>query len=183
VKYISVGEAYGNFQTEDTVFVRVFISLSKKENAFEMGFKKLSTLYLSRSRPDYLPAMLQNQLLFLIDDDIDDQEIFKSALAKVEGSFEVLTANNGQEALQLLAMRSVLPDYIFVDLNMPRMGGLQFLKEIKKSDSLKHIPVIIYSTSANPADMERTRELGAVHFITKPARFSELCKVLQALLN
>jgi CheY-like chemotaxis protein len=127
--------------------------------------------------------MLQTQLLFLIDDDIDDQEIFKSALAKVDRSFVVLTANNGQEALQLLAAQPVLPDYIFVDLNMPRMGGLQFLKEIKKSESLKDIPVIIYSTSANPADIDRTRELGAVHFITKPARFSELCRVLQALLN
>jgi len=127
--------------------------------------------------------MLHNPLLFLVDDDIDDQEIFKSALAKVDERCILFTANNGHEALQILADQPVLPNYIFVDLNMPRMGGLQFLKEIKKSESLKDIPVIIYSTSANPADINRTKELGAIQFITKPARFSELCNVLQALLT
>ncbi|WP_207514880.1 response regulator [Longitalea luteola] len=127
--------------------------------------------------------MLQNQLLFLVDDDIDDQEIFKSALAKVDGDLELLTAANGSEALDVLSAANTLPDYIFVDLNMPRMGGLQFLKEIKQTDSLKNIPVIIYTTSSNPHDVARTKELGAVSFVTKPARFSELCSYLQTLIK
>ena len=127
--------------------------------------------------------MSQNQLLFLVDDDVDDQEIFKSALIKINKAFKVLTANNGHEALQFLSSLDELPGNIFVDLNMPRMGGLQFLKEIKKTDTLKHIPVIIYSTSANPADIAVTRELGADRFITKPSKFSELCKVLESLLK
>jgi CheY-like chemotaxis protein len=127
--------------------------------------------------------MLQSKLLFLVDDDIDDQEIFKSALAKINEAFKVLTANNGHEALQFLSSLDVLPANIFVDLNMPRMGGLQFLKEIKKTDTLKHIPVIMYSTSANPADIAITKELGAERFITKPARFSDLCMLLESLLG
>src|SRR3982751_6890989 len=113
--------------------------------------------------------MLQNQLLFLVDDDIDDHEIFKSALAKVDADLELLTATNGYEALDVLLASNPLPDYIFVDLNMPRMGGLQFLKEIKQTETLKNIPVIIYSTSSNPGDIAKTRELGAVSFITKPS--------------
>ena len=127
--------------------------------------------------------MSQNQLLFLVDDDVDDQEIFKSTLIKINKAFKVLTANNGHEALQFLSSLDELPGNIFVDLNMPRMGGLQFLKEIKKTDTLKHIPVIIYSTSANPADIAVTRELGADRFITKPSKFSELCQVLESLLK
>lgn len=127
--------------------------------------------------------MRYNQLLFLVDDDIDDQEIFKSALAKVDERLNLLTANNGYDALQLLASRETLPDYIFVDLNMPRMGGMQFLKEIKKTEILKDIPVIIYSTSNNPKDVISTEQLGAVRFITKPARFSDLCLLLQNLLE
>lgn len=127
--------------------------------------------------------MLQNQLLFLVDDDIDDQEIFKSALAKVDEDLALLTATNGYDALQVLSSVTKLPDYIFVDLNMPRMGGLQFLKEIKQSHTLKNIPVIIYTTSANPNDIAKTRELGAENFITKPSRFSDLCQLLQSLLS
>jgi CheY-like chemotaxis protein len=127
--------------------------------------------------------MLQNQLLFLVDDDIDDHEIFKSALAKVNENLELITAANGYEALNILSTANTLPDYIFVDLNMPRMGGLQFLKEIKKTDKLKNIPVIIYTTSSNPVDVVKTKELGAVSFITKPSRFSELCSLLRSLIN
>ena len=127
--------------------------------------------------------MLQNQLLFLVDDDMDDHEIFKSALAKVDEDLELLTATNGYEALDVLSAANTLPDYIFVDLNMPRMGGLQFLKEIKQTDTLKNIPVIIYSTSSSPGDVAKTKELGAVSFVTKPSRFSELCSFLQTLIN
>ena len=126
--------------------------------------------------------MLQNQLLFLVDDDMDDHEIFKSALAKVDEDLALLTATNGYEALDVLATVKPLPDYIFVDLNMPRMGGLQFLKEIKQTETLKNIPVIIYSTSSNPGDIAKTKELGAVSFITKPSRFSDLCSLLQSLI-
>jgi len=126
--------------------------------------------------------MLQNQLLFLVDDDLDDHEIFRSALEKVDASLVLLTATNGYDALNLLANANTLPDYIFVDLNMPRMGGLQFLKEIKQTDALKNIPVIIYSTSANPGDIAKTKELGAESFITKPSRFSDICSLLQSLV-
>jgi CheY-like chemotaxis protein len=128
-------------------------------------------------------SMLQNQLLFLVDDDIDDHEIFKSALAKVNEDLALITATNGYEALEALTMANTLPDYIFVDLNMPRMGGLQFLKEIKQTETLRHIPVIIYTTSSNPSDIAKTKELGAVSFVTKPSRFSELCSLLQSLVS
>jgi CheY-like chemotaxis protein len=127
--------------------------------------------------------MLQNQLLFLVDDDIDDHEIFKSALAKVDEDLALLTATNGYEALNVLSTASTLPDYIFVDLNMPRMGGIQFLKEIKQTDSLKDIPVIIYSTSSNPGDIAKTKQLGAISFVTKPSRFADLCSLLQSLIT
>ncbi|MFL5748850.1 MAG: response regulator [Niastella sp.] len=127
--------------------------------------------------------MLQNQLLFLVDDDIDDHEIFKSALAKVDEDLELITATNGYEALNMLSTANTFPDYIFVDLNMPGMGGLQFLKEIKQTDNLKHLPVIIYTTSSNPVDIANAKELGAVTFITKPARFAELCNLLRSLIG
>jgi CheY-like chemotaxis protein len=127
--------------------------------------------------------MRRNQLLFLVDDDVDDHEIFKSALTQVDDGIVLLIAGNGQDALKMLSAQDRLPDYIFLDLNMPRMGGIQFLAEIKKSESLSKIPVIVYSTSNHPGDKEKALQAGAERFFTKPARYTELCELLQSLLQ
>jgi CheY-like chemotaxis protein len=127
--------------------------------------------------------MRRNHLLFLVDDDIDDHEIFKSALAQVDETIHLIIAGNGKEALQMLSAQAQLPDYIFLDLNMPRMSGIQFLTEIKKSETLHNIPVIVYSTSNHPDDKGKAMDAGATKFFTKPAKFSELCYLLQSLLS
>jgi CheY-like chemotaxis protein len=127
--------------------------------------------------------MGRNHLLFLVDDDADDHEIFKSALAQVDENIMLLVAGNGQDALKMLSAQNELPDFIFLDLNMPRMGGIQLLAELKKSDTLKKIPVIVYSTSNHPDDRGKAMQAGATQFITKPAKFSELCDLLQSLLR
>jgi CheY-like chemotaxis protein len=126
--------------------------------------------------------MVRNHLLFLVDDDVDDHEIFKAALAQVDEKTELMIAGNGQDALHMLATLESLPFYIFVDLNMPRMGGIQFLTELKKSDALHKIPVIVYSTSNHPDDKGKALEAGAHQFITKPAKYTELCDLLKKLL-
>jgi CheY-like chemotaxis protein len=127
--------------------------------------------------------MRRNHLLFLVDDDVDDHEIFKSALTQVDEGIVLLIAGNGQDALKMLSAQDQLPDYIFLDLNMPRMGGIQFLSEIKKTDTLSKIPVIVYSTSNHPGDREKALKAGAEQFFTKPARYTELCELLQSLLQ
>ena len=125
----------------------------------------------------------RNKLLFLIDDDTDDQEIFKSALAEVDETCIVRTASNGIEALQALSVEDIHPDLIFVDLNMPKMDGIQFLQQIREAGILSKTPIIIYTTSAHPNEINKTKELGAVQFITKPTRYAELQNLLRSLLN
>lgn len=115
---------------------------------------------------------------FLIDDDVDDQEIFVMALDQLNIQFNCIVANNGNEALQKLKREPVLPDYIFLDLNMPRMNGKECLKELKKNERLQNIPVIIYTTSSSKADMEDTLKLGAAGFITKPFSLKDLTDTL-----
>lgn len=127
--------------------------------------------------------MARNHLLYLVDDDVDDHEIFKAALAQVDEKTALMIADNGREALQVLSTLENLPDYIFVDLNMPRMGGIQFITELKKTEALHHIPVIVYSTSNHPDDRGKAMEAGADKFITKPAKYSELCDLLRNLLG
>ncbi|WP_247234725.1 response regulator [Telluribacter sp. SYSU D00476] len=106
----------------------------------------------------------------LIDDDQDDQEIFALALNKVDPTIHCVTADDGLDALQKLNRNSdFVPEYIFLDLNMPRMNGKQCLTELKKIERLDQTPIIIYSTSSEPRDILETKQLGATDFMTKPS--------------
>ena len=120
----------------------------------------------------------------LIDDDLDDQEIFVSALAQVRADLECRCSPSGYQALEQLSLSScALPDYIFLDLNMPKMNGKECLRELKKNDRLKYIPVVIYSTSSLREDIIETRKLGAVDFITKPFNMNELVNTLEEFFD
>jgi CheY-like chemotaxis protein len=124
------------------------------------------------------------KICFMVDDDIDDQEIFAIALREVEQKVACVFANDGIEALKMLHDdSSFLPDYIFLDLNMPRMTGKQCLSEIKKIKRLSNTRVIIYSTSSNNESMHEARQLGADEYFTKPSSISELTKKLAQFLK
>jgi CheY-like chemotaxis protein len=126
-----------------------------------------------------LQKMKTKRTFFIVDDDIDDQDLFIEAVSEVDGSIECLSASNCEEALDLLKNKKIgMPDMIFLDLNMPRLNGKQCLAELKKEAHLAHIPVIIYSTSSEKRDIEETTRLGAAHFLTKPNKFDELCKAI-----
>lgn len=126
--------------------------------------------------------MKKSRTVFLVDDDVDDQEIFALALAEVDDSISCVTARNGMEALEQLKESRWIPDWIFLDLNMPRMNGKQCLKEIKRLQELTHVPVIIYSTSCELRDIEETKALGATAFISKPPRIQELINSLKSIV-
>ena len=114
----------------------------------------------------------------LVDDDEDDTEIFALAASEADSSIDCVSASDGIAALSLLSDKTFIPDYIFLDLNMPLMSGRECLIEIKKRPHLANVPVIIYSTSASRRDMTETKELGASSFITKPALISALTEKL-----
>ena len=119
--------------------------------------------------------MNNGKTCFLIDDDIDDQEIFTLVLKSVNPSITCITANDGIEAVSKLTSEETFnPDYIFLDLNMPRMDGKECLREIKKIDRLKSTPVIIYSTSSAQHDISDTRALGASGYLEKQSSVTEL---------
>lgn len=124
------------------------------------------------------------KVCFLIDDDVDDQEIFSMALEYLNMPVTCVTASDCGEALNKLRNdKSFLPDYIFLDLNMPKMNGKQCLREIKKQAHLKHIPVIMYSTSLTHNDIVETKDIGASTYIIKPSNISELASVLKLFFN
>ena len=120
--------------------------------------------------------------VFLVDDDRDDREIFIEALAEIDDSYHCFTAENGEEAISKLSANAFVPDYIFLDLNMPRMNGRECLVEIKTIKQLERIPVIIYTTSSLQREKEELVKLGASMFITKPNNFNDLCHSLKQVL-
>ena len=128
--------------------------------------------------------METHKKFFIADDDPDDQELFIEALMEIDALCKCVTAFDGQEAINKLLNYAVyLPDFIFLDLNMPKMNGKECLAEIKKSNILKEIPVIIYSTSADKKDMHEAMQLGAVFFLQKPNRFEELSRALKHIIT
>ena len=124
------------------------------------------------------------KVFFLIDDDPDDQFIFQMALNDISQTIECRTADNGVTALEQLHKPTISrPDFIFLDLNMPLMNGKECLKEIRKSIKLQSIPVVIYTTSSDPQEIEACLRLGADHFVTKPTSISKLADILCRFLN
>jgi CheY-like chemotaxis protein len=126
--------------------------------------------------------MLKAKNILLVDDDSDDRELFLEAVGEIDPAIRCSTAENGEKALQLLRLMEPLPDFIFLDLNMPCVDGRECLARIKMADRLRNIPVVIYSTSASPKDIIDTRELGAFCFSTKPASYRGLKKVIEDIL-
>jgi CheY-like chemotaxis protein len=111
----------------------------------------------------------------IVDDDEDDRELFCTAVEALEPTIQCTAAVDGEDALHgLRSRRFPTPDVIFLDLNMPRLNGLQTLVALKKDGQLKDIPIVIYSTSKLEDDKETTARLGAADFITKPTALSQL---------
>ena len=120
-----------------------------------------------------------NQIKCLIvDDDEDDQEIFATALRETDlKNAYCIFADDAVEALEKLN-NNFQPDYIFLDLNMPRIGGMECLSEIRKLDHLQQVPIAIYSTSSDENSKAQAYRLGATAFISKPTRIDDLVRKL-----
>jgi CheY-like chemotaxis protein len=122
-------------------------------------------------------------MCFVIEDDPDDQEIFSMALEKINPSMQCCFANDGIEAMEKLNTGNFVPDYIFIDLNMPRMGGTQCLQEIKKLQHLNDIPLVIYSTSSEDKFKDELKKIGATEYLVKPTKISILIENLSSFFR
>ena len=131
--------------------------------------------------PENLPAPFN---IFLAEDDTDDCLFFKEALKEFSMSTELTVVHDGEELMQLLTNETTkLPDVLFLDLNMPRKNGFEFLSEIKCHNTLKQLTVIIYSTSFHKKMAAALYNTGANYYISKPIEISKLKKVVQGIIT
>ena len=116
--------------------------------------------------------------ILLIEDDSDDREIFSLVMKSIHPFSETDNAVDGLDALDKLKRDGYNPDLIFLDLNMPRMHGLECLQEIRRIERLSRRPVIVFSTSTNPHDISASRAAGATDYVVKG---NEIATIKQSL--
>ena len=122
--------------------------------------------------------------LYIVDDDPDDRDLLIEVINDIDSSIQCFTANNGQEGLNKLASGSIpFPSIIFLDLNMPRISGRQFLSKLKGDPQLRYIPIIIYSTSSNQQEIEELKLRGAMDYVVKQSDYSILKEHVSTILS
>jgi CheY-like chemotaxis protein len=121
--------------------------------------------------------MKKKAILLVEDDELDIISVQRS-LKKLDIEYDLHTAYNGKDALDMLGPDSnmALPDVILLDLNMPKMNGIEFLKVIRNDGRLKELKVFIMTTSAEPVDRLLTESLGVSGYIIKPLNYRDNTK-------
>ena len=123
--------------------------------------------------------MRKKPFILYVDDDPDDRELFGEALARCGAHYDLITAEDGFEALKILGSGEK-PSCLYVDVNMPGIDGIELLKIIKADSQYAALPVFIFSTAVHPKRIEEARGLGAMDVIIKPTSFQELIDHLQS---
>jgi CheY-like chemotaxis protein len=126
--------------------------------------------------------MKKHTILLVEDDELDVISVQRS-LKKIDDEYDLLIAYNGKEALTMLkeSYPDNLPDVILLDLNMPKMNGIEFLTALRQDEDLKELKVFIMTTSAESADRTVTDQLGISGYFIKPLNYMDNTKRVDSM--
>jgi len=122
------------------------------------------------------------KILFIEDDSIEIMK-FNRVISALRLTHQIIEANNGETALALLKEKENLPHIIILDLNMPKLNGIEFLTILKNDALLKYIPTIILTTSSNFKDVKECYKIGIAGYILKPLKYEDYVFKIQKLLD
>lgn len=126
--------------------------------------------------------MIKNKPILLVEDDMIDAMTVRRALKELNVINPVITVENGEEALEYLRNdENELPGIILLDLNMPRMNGVEFLRIAKKEEKFKQLPVVVLTTSLEEIDRVDTFSLGVAGYMVKPVDYRQFVEVIKAI--
>lgn len=126
--------------------------------------------------------MIKSLKILLIEDDIIEVMKLNRVITSLKLQHKIIEANNGEEALEILKNADNYPDIILLDLNMPKLGGIEFLSILKKSKDFNCIPTIILTTSNNYKDVLKCCEIGVCGYIVKPLKYEDYLYKIENLL-
>ena len=109
-----------------------------------------------------------------------DQLLIRSALEGAQGGARVHFVQDGVEVLD--AARRMRPRLIVLDINMPNMGGIEALRQLRQQPDLDDVPVVMFSTSGDAEEIQRSRQLGAVDYVQKPMQLDAFTEAVQTIL-
>jgi len=123
-----------------------------------------------------------NLSIIIADDDSDDQSLLSDALvANGIDRGKIILVSDGEELTNLLPRYAKSPCLVFLDLNMPKKSGLKVLSEVKTNPDLKHIPMLIFTTSSSKSDISSSYQLGGNSYFPKPFSYSELINLVAVI--
>jgi CheY-like chemotaxis protein len=121
--------------------------------------------------------------ILLIEDDSVDAMTVKRAMRDLHITNDLVHAVNGEDAIKYLAdAEKEKPFLILLDLNMPKMNGVEFLRAVKSKLNLKTIPVIVFTTSKEKQDIVESFQLGAAGYMTKPVDYIKFVDVIRTVI-
>lgn len=118
------------------------------------------------------------QHIFVVDDDEDDQFLLHQVLQQYAPASSVRVLSDGEELLTALSSPDPLPDLVLLDLNMPRMGGLEALRHIRANQEYDALPVVILTTSDSACDREQASVLKANDYLVKPGTVEQMNRLI-----
>ena len=121
--------------------------------------------------------------VLLIEDDTIEIMKLNRTISKLNLDHKIIEARNGEEALTILEDKNNLPDIILLDLNMPKINGIEFLTILKNNDILKFIPTIILTTSNNKKDLLECYKIGVAGYVLKPLKYEDYVTKIEKLLT
>jgi len=129
---------------------------------------------------------LREMRILLVEDSPTDADLARRALERGDVTSQVMHARNGEQALEMLQRAGEFvdcprPDLVLLDLNMPRIDGRQVLREIRGDESLKSMPVIVMTTSADERDIEAVYALGGNSYVVKPVDLDQFFAVVECM--
>lgn len=150
------------------------------ENATNFIFEYFSfNLSTMLANNQVLSKTIQN--IVLAEDDVDDQNIFQLAVQEVDAHIQTQFVSNGKELLEYL--KSHKPDMVFLDLEMPYKNGLECLVEMRSDAGLERLPVVVFSSTTRPANIQTAYEMGAHLFFIKPPIYSDYLSSIKAIFR
>ncbi len=129
--------------------------------------------------------------ILLVEDNLADQEMTRRAVARVDASIQLKVVDDGEEGLDYLLRRDVFadaafsptPDLVLLDLNLPKLSGKELICRIRQCEQLRHLPLLVMTTSQADEDVLESYRLGCNSYLVKPSRFDQFVTTIEQIVQ